>query len=214
VLQPAQIEKESSEIRWLVTNAVVRDDKSYRDAASISKAITKLRKEADSYFTPIIQKVRAAYEESLAQRRRAVVPLEEDQRTIDGKILRYQSEQEELRRRQEAELMAQKKREAEDQAIKEAEELQRQGEADLADAVLAQAAEAPPPVVALPKTTPKIEGLAKRVVWRFRIVKPELVPREYLRVDEVKIGGVVRALKNATRIAGVEVYAEDTAVHR
>jgi len=213
-LTPSMIEKEELDVRAIVITATIRNEKDYRDAAAVSKAITKLRKEVEATFGPIIQKVRDAYEEALAQRRKFAVPLEQHQRTIDGKILGYQREQEEIRRRQEAELAAAKKREAEEQALAEAQELARQGENELAEIVIQQAAEAPAPVVALPKTTPKIEGLAKRVIWRFRIVKPELVPREYLCLDEVKIGGVVRALKSATKIPGVEVYSEETAVHR
>lgn len=55
---------------------------------------------------------------------------------------------------------------------------------------------------------PKVAGIATREVWRFEVTDPALVPREYLVVDEAKIGKVVRALKGDTAIAGVRVYSE------
>jgi hypothetical protein len=44
--------------------------------------------------------------------------------------------------------------------------------------------------------------------WKFRVTNEKLIPREYLKADEIKIGGVVRALKGSTNIPGVEVYNE------
>ena len=58
------------------------------------------------------------------------------------------------------------------------------------------------------REAPKVAGIATREVWRFEVTDPALVPREYLVVDEAKIGKVVRALKGDTAIAGVRVYSE------
>lgn len=46
--------------------------------------------------------------------------------------------------------------------------------------------------------------------WKFAVTDPTLVPREYLMVDETKIGKVVTALKGDTNIPGVKVYEEAT----
>ena len=61
-----------------------------------------------------------------------------------------------------------------------------------------------PPVPA----TPKAAGVAFVDQWKYEIVDAALVPREYLMVDEKKVGGVVRSLKAETRIPGVRVYSE------
>ena len=58
------------------------------------------------------------------------------------------------------------------------------------------------------REAPKVAGIATREVWRFEVTDPALVPREYLVVDESKIGKVVRALKGDAVIAGVRVYSE------
>ena len=54
---------------------------------------------------------------------------------------------------------------------------------------------------------PKVAGTATREEWLFEITDPALVPREYLVIDESKIGKVVRALKSDTSIAGIRVYS-------
>lgn len=43
----------------------------------------------------------------------------------------------------------------------------------------------------------------------FEIKDMDAIPSEYLKIDKQKIGQVVRALKGATNIPGVEVYSED-----
>jgi hypothetical protein len=211
---PATIERQVTEVSQLVTGAVIRNVEDYRSAGLLSDNIARLRKAIDETFNPIISKAHAAHAEAIAQKKKFSIPLEAYQRKIDGLILGWDREQEAIRRKAEAELAEKQRQAADDQALAEAEELVRQGEHALAEALLQQQAEAPKPVVALPKVTPKLEGFSKRTVWRFRVENAELVPREYMRVDEIKIGGVVRALKDKTKIPGIKVYPEDIAGHR
>lgn len=63
--------------------------------------------------------------------------------------------------------------------------------------------------------TPKVMGLARKLVWKYRIKDPSKLPREFTMPDEKKIAGVVRALKGDTKIDGVEVWNEpDVAVSK
>lgn len=64
--------------------------------------------------------------------------------------------------------------------------------------------------VVIPKAVPKVTGMSIRDNWKFRVTNEKLIPREYLKVDEVKIGQVVRALKSSTNIPGIETYNEGT----
>jgi hypothetical protein len=59
---------------------------------------------------------------------------------------------------------------------------------------------------------PKVAAAGTRIVrpWKFRIVDPALIPREYLAVDEVKIGAYVRAMKESASIPGVETFQDIT----
>ncbi|MHB8815455.1 MAG: hypothetical protein ACYDAE_19600 [Steroidobacteraceae bacterium] len=55
---------------------------------------------------------------------------------------------------------------------------------------------------------PKVGGMSGRVVWKFEVLDPNLVPREFLTVDEAKIRRYVGAMKGDSKIAGVRVYSE------
>lgn len=113
--------------------------------------------------------------------------------------------EEEARRRREAE------KEEEERRLKEAQELAENGQKELADAVLDA------PVVVAPVVLPRAEapeGISYRDVWRFEIVDANKIPRDYLMVDDKKIGAVVRAMKGETRIDGVRVYSEKVVAGR
>jgi hypothetical protein len=50
--------------------------------------------------------------------------------------------------------------------------------------------------------------------WTWKVLDESLVPREYLMLDEAKIGAVVRAMKGAARIPGIETVPDDIVVRR
>ena len=45
-------------------------------------------------------------------------------------------------------------------------------------------------------------------IWKFRVVNPDLVPREYLIIDEKKLNEIARTTKGTINIAGIEFYSE------
>lgn len=55
---------------------------------------------------------------------------------------------------------------------------------------------------------PKVIGVQTREVWKFEVMDSDLVPRQFLSVDEAKIRKVVGALKGDTRIEGVRIWSE------
>ena len=61
---------------------------------------------------------------------------------------------------------------------------------------------------------PKMSGIMGRTNWKFRIVDPRLVPRKFLKPDEVAIGGMVRNKKDKTKAEtecpGIEVWSGDS----
>lgn len=74
----------------------------------------------------------------------------------------------------------------------------------------------PLPIVETPKeadTLPEVPTLKGSTLvrrWKFRIIDAAQVPIEFRKIDEVKIGQYVRAMKKDAVIPGVEVYHEDT----
>lgn len=127
-----------------------------------------------------------------------------------------------------AEAAARAKRAAEEEKARKLEEQGRIAEAEAkraaaeereaarlreAEAQRQAAAMLPPaPVIHAPK--PEVKGISTRETWTFEIIDPMLLPREYLVPNEQAIRGVVKALKNATNIPGVRVYAETTIAAR
>lgn len=201
-----------------ITTLVVATDADYESAGGLvleAKASLKRLEEKRTGITdPLNQAMRRIND--LFRRPREI--LDGVVRTLDGKLSAYRAEQERLRREEEARLRRladeeNKKRLA--AAEKQAEKLEAKGLTDAAEAVrdTAQASVIPPPVLA-PAEPPKVQGLGSRKIWKFRIVKAELIPREYLVPDDTKIGGVVRALKDKTNIPGVEVFFEEASIGR
>lgn len=78
----------------------------------------------------------------------------------------------------------------------------------------------PLPIVETPKevdTLPEVPTLKDSTLvrrWKFRIIDAAQVPIEFRKIDEVKIGQYVRAMKKDAAIPGIEVYYEDTVSSR
>lgn len=107
--------------------------------------------------------------------------------------------------------------EAEERRIQEAIEAERAGLAEVAAAILEKPIEVVPVVAAAvmmaPSVVPnfstqKVEGSGSMVDnWTYVITNPELIPREYLVINESAIAKVVKALKKVAEktIPGIEV---------
>lgn len=101
---------------------------------------------------------------------------------------------------------------AEEERLRSAEALETMGRTEDADAIM----EAPinvAPVVAAPNPTLP-PGQSVRQNWKFEIVDPAALPREYLMPDEKTIGIMVRSMKARTNIPGVRVYAIESVTTR
>lgn len=188
--------------------AAVTNEQEYTEAAAKLRDIKALQKDADNAQKAITQ--------PMENRKRAVIAwfrenvgmrLEVAENSLKRAILAYQQEQQRIAR--------EKQRVADEAARKERERIQRQaaaaaakGNVEREEQLLDRAQMVVAPVIQT--EAPKVQGMSTRDVWKWEITDPALVPREYLVVDEVKIGKVVRALKGDTTIPGVRVWAEQT----
>lgn len=153
---------------------------------------------------------------------------------IDAAVKTYTAEEERKRRAEEERLRAEARVEQErlaaearlaearaEQLRLAAEEKRREGElaeaAKLesraetqeakADTAVAQSRVVSTPFV--PPANTKVAGLSTRENWSFRITDASKLPREYLVPNESAIRSVVKGLKGATNIPGVEVFRDD-----
>lgn len=56
----------------------------------------------------------------------------------------------------------------------------------------------------------KLAGVSSRETWSFEITNEQLIPRDFLMVDDKKLSAYVKAFKAQTNVAGVRAYAEQT----
>lgn len=217
VIEPQEIETMRADGSTMIERAKqiardIKDAATLNFAAEVMLEAKRRAKAIQERFKKPKQKAMEALQEIRAMEAEAVEPYTRiEQMIIKPAMAQFQAEQDRLRREEEDRQRAEAKRREEDARLREAAELEKDGQKELADAIMDA------PVVVPPVVLPKMEtptGISYRDVWKFEVVNPDLVPREYLTLDEKKIGGVVRALKGETRIAGVRVYSEKTVAGR
>ncbi len=186
---------------------IIKSNEDFQKAGEILTIIKELRKEINESYDPIIKKAHATHLEAVEQKRKVEAPLVEAEGIIKPRLAAWNAEQEKIRRAEEERLQEIARKEEQERRLKEAVAAEQAGHKEEAQAIIDTPIQAPPVVV--PKSVPKVAGVSFTKQWKFRIKNPALVPREYMTVDEVKIGKVVRALKDQTSIPGVEVYSED-----
>lgn len=194
----------------------VVDSKSYIAAGELWKAIKALRAKVALTFDGNIKRAHELHKSLVAEKKTHDGPLDEAERMIKRGMSDYDLAQEKLRLAEQRRLEEIARKEAEERALQEAiaaeEEAKRNG-ATREEAQQESAAIINEPVyiapVILPKATPKMAGgPVYRTVTKFEVVNASLIPAIYMIPDLVKIGGVVRALKQAANIPGIRVYEE------
>lgn len=190
----------------------IRDAVSMNSAADFLLEIKRKRKWWSEFNKPSKQKLDALKRELLDRERQIDEPMERAENEIlKPAMVKYQTEQDRKRKEEEDRLRAEAKKKEEDARIKDAEALVADGQKELADAIMAAPVVVAPVVVPREDSTP---GISYREIWKFEVIDPNSVPRDYLAIDEKRIGGVVRALKGETRIPGVRVWPEKSIAGR
>lgn len=177
----------------------------YTAADQLCARLKLLDKEVDEAYDEHISAAFKAHRALVAKKNKYAEPIDQARRIIKGKMVVWSDAEEEKRRAEERRLQEIAQKKAEDEAIQAAQDAQKAGNAAEAEAIMSAPIEAAP--VVLPKAAPKIMT-SIRTVWKARIVNSNLIPREYLTPDEMKINGVARATKGTVKIPGVEFYQQ------
>jgi len=219
----AVIQAKSTDIALVASSPIVDQD-SYNMGVNTAKEIKLLKKEIESTFKPSIDNAHKAHKSMIDAMKKYTDPLDALEAQLKKTMLAYTDLQEKIRREEQRKaqaeaLLAQQKAEAE---AREAHAKAQQEARELAEANTALGLDEEPvivpefviPTVALafadtPVKLPS-DGVSYREVWKFEIVDPLLIPREYLMIDDVKVGATVRSLKQLASIPGVRVYSEKT----
>jgi hypothetical protein len=154
------------------------------------------------------QKAKASWQDWIDLEKELMKPLLEKEIDYKKEIVAWSTEQERIRKAEEDRLREIARKEEEERQIQAAIAAEQSGNQEEAQAIIEAPIQAAPVIVE--RTVPKVAGISMRENWKFRIVDEKKIPREFLKVDEVKIGGYVRSMKSAGNIPGVEIYNEST----
>ena len=193
---------------------VVTNDIELQSAGVFLRGLKSIRQRIKDTFDGPIAAANKAHKEMIAAKKKHDGPVQDAEVFVKGRISSYHLEQDRIRRdderkRQEEEAKrAREAKEEEDRRLAKAVELENAGKPQEAEAVL-DAPVAQAPKHAAPTARPAaVSGVRVQTKWKWRFVDESKVPREYLQVDEVAIGKVVRAMKGNTSIPGIEAYED------
>ena len=204
-IDTTEIQAETKDVAQRAGEIAIVDEPSCGEAVTFLRAVKTLRKRVGDTFDTPIKAAHEAHKAVIAAKREHDDPLRTAETIVKSKVGAYQDEQRRIRL--EADRLLREKAELaeEERRLAEAEELEKSGRSAEAEAVI----EAPAPVVAVTiPPAPKHQGITTTQRWKFRVTDSSLIPREYLSIDMVKIGGVVRSMKGQTKIPGIVAYPE------
>jgi hypothetical protein len=182
-----------------------------------------MRKSIADFFKPMKDAAHRAHKEVCNRENETLKPLEDAALALGQRIASFEHQAREAARIEQDRLRVEQQRIAEEEARQEAErlaiedaiELEAAGDIAAAEAVLANPTPVVPRYVAppvVPTNITRVAGAAARTTWKARVVNPNLVPREYLIVDESALNKIAGVMKERAKVPGVEFYPE-TAVH-
>lgn len=204
-------DQESTDVLAQADTVEVTNQQDYEVASVWTKACIDLKKKIVDFFAPMKKKAHEAHQAVRDNEKKHLDPVEKAIGILKGKMTTWYMEEQRKVREQEEKVRQEAIRQAEEARLKEAEELEKNGEAEKAEEVLSAPVLAP---VFKHQEVEKPKGVSYRDNWKFKITDEAKIPREYLMPDQQKIAGVVKAMKKKTEIPGIEVYNDPIQVTR
>ena len=183
----------------------IRSPNDYEEAAGWLKSIKGFLNVIETARLKVTKPLNEALRARNAEAKEASQPLLEAETKIKRSMIAYSDEQDRIRKEEQRRLdeAAEKERQRLDEIAQRA---AAKGQDKKAENFADRAAAVQAPVVQT--AAPKVGGISIPKVWTFEITDEDLIPREYLVIDEVRIRKVVTALKGDTKIPGVRVFEQ------
>ncbi len=210
------IQEQSFSLPDEAKHIIIVNDQTLREANEFYQGCKSVIETIHRHMDPIRDANYKSWKESI----KLIQKLEElplqAMKTVKPKMIAYKEKvQEEIRKKAEeaqAKIDAEKKK-AED-LLEKAAEQETAGDKEEADETFEEAEvmeekvkESTMKMKEIPEA-PKTKGMTMRKIPKWRLIDKSLVPAEYLTLDTVKIGAVVRAAKGQIKIPGIEIYFE------
>ena len=191
-----------------VESLVIKTPVSYSRADDFLIMVKDHKTQVNEAFDPIIQKAHESHVEALKQKKKFWEPLDNAEKTLKIKMKVYQDEQTQLHEAELSRLKREAEKEQEERMLAKAIKLEEQG---MTPETVTAMLNFKQPVVVDTSAVPEVPQFDKRVFkksWKFKIINPNLIPRQYLCPDLTKIGQYVRTMKVDAKIEGVEIWEE------
>jgi hypothetical protein len=181
----------------------------YIAANNLGLALKAMVTSMEEYWEVLISDAHKHHKALVARKNEMTGPAKSAIAKIKILVAAYDANEEKKRQEDERAAAEALRNQAEAEALETAAALQAAGDRFGAEQTLEAAINAPAPPVIIPSAVPTITGKSSRQNWKFRITDADKIPREYLMVDEQKIGAIVRALKEKHGIPGIQAYPEN-----
>jgi len=208
VIDTKQLEIEVSNISQQAMAMTVTDIVSYQEAGRVLLAFKEMDKNIKKYFKDLKETAYIAWKAVCNRENEELAKLSPGLNYLNKAMTSYKMEEDRKRRAEEERLRKEAVKREEEERLDAAIQAEKEGEPEVAEAILSESVYVPPPIVET--QAPKINGLATVTTWKWRITNEALIPRSYLMPDEVRINGVVKSLKSDCNIPGIEVYPEQS----
>lgn len=197
------LETDATAIESRADALVVENEATQMAAGDALKDIKRLRVAVAELLDTPIKAAHAAHKAICEVRNKLDRPLSRAEHCIKKKVSDWQYAEQRRRDAERQRLEAEAREAEETRRLEQAAQLERTGDKENAERVLAE------PVIHTPvtvKDVPKIKGVSVRERWTFRIVAVDLIPREYMIPNETVLGSLARSTKGKLKIPGVEFY--------
>lgn len=185
---------------------VVDSPESFTLADRMCAGLAALRKEVIDTFADAKQKAFATHRAITAAEAKHLEPIDEARKIYKQKLDTFRQFEEKKRLAEESRLRIEAQKQAEEMALKNAQEAHDLGLTEEADAILETPLVVAPAVVE--STVPKSETVICRRYWAV-VTNPALVPDQHWIIDEQKLNALARAeKKDGPLCPGVEIRSE------
>ena len=181
----------------------------YASAGNDLKKIKAKAKELDTLRKSLTQPLDESKKRIMAFFQKPLEFLAQAESAVKSAMLNWQSEQERVRQIEIARLEAIQRKETE-RLEKLAAAAEKRGDEKKAEEFSGRAAVVQSIAPVVESKVEKISGIAKTIIWKFRIVDVAKIPREYMIPNELALGQIARGTKGALKIDGVEFYSEES----
>lgn len=206
---PTDVERDPPALLNWANRLVISTQDDYEDAADGLKLVKLAGKKITDFFRPLKQKVDESKRALLDAERKLLGPLDQAEIKAKHAMLVWQKAQDAARQEEQRKLQS---------AVDERARVQRETlefeaafstDQQLKAQAAAEAARVVAPLVTVPEA-PKVAGVQTRKTWKCRVVNADLIPRDFLMIDQKKLDAYARAMREAAKVPGAEFWAEES----